>query len=119
VRRSDLGLDVAVGAAIDGGAEDAAGDAPIDAGDADAAIDASAPDAPAPDACVATPDPDPPRPIAPLSTATVTSQRPTLRFVLPTGADGAMFNVCADRACTNVVATFARATAARWGTRSS
>jgi hypothetical protein len=41
-----------------------------------------------------------PRPIAPLSTATVTSQRPTLRFQLPAGADGATVEICRDRAFT-------------------
>ena len=39
------------------------------------------------------------RPIAPLSTSAVTSQRPTLRWVLPEGADGATVELCRDRAC--------------------
>src|SRR5207302_10115063 len=47
-----------------------------------------------------------PRPIAPLSTARTTSQRPTLKWSLPTGVDGAHVEVCADRACSTVQATF-------------
>ena len=41
----------------------------------------------------------PPRLLAPLSTATVTSQRPTLRWVLPAGVDGAFVQICRDCAC--------------------
>lgn len=40
-----------------------------------------------------------PRPLAPLSTAMVTSQRPTLRWSLVSGTDGARVQVCRDRAC--------------------
>jgi hypothetical protein len=40
------------------------------------------------------------RPIAPLSTATVTSQQPTLRWQLPSGAEGARVEICRDRAFT-------------------
>ncbi|MBX3251835.1 MAG: FG-GAP repeat protein [Myxococcales bacterium] len=40
----------------------------------------------------------PPRPIAPLSTSTVTSQRPTLRWALATDATGAEVELCRDRA---------------------
>jgi hypothetical protein len=40
-----------------------------------------------------------PRPIAPLSTATVSSRRPTLRWRNPLGSDGALVTVCADRGC--------------------
>ena len=47
-----------------------------------------------------------PRPIAPLSTATATSRRPTFRWELAPGTDGAQVEVCADRACDTVVATF-------------
>lgn len=43
-----------------------------------------------------------PRPIAPLSTATVTSQRPTLRWALGRGTDGAAVQICADRACRTI-----------------
>jgi len=44
--------------------------------------------------------------IAPLSTATVTSRRPTFRWVLATGNDGAHVQICRDRACTIEVAAF-------------
>jgi hypothetical protein len=43
--------------------------------------------------------PTPPRPLAPLSTATVTSRRPTLRWALTSG-DGAHVDLCRDRALT-------------------
>ena len=46
-----------------------------------------------------------PRPLAPLSTAMVTSRRPTLRWVLAAGTDGAHVEICADRACTTAIAT--------------
>ncbi|MBI5515104.1 MAG: FG-GAP repeat protein [Deltaproteobacteria bacterium] len=41
-----------------------------------------------------------PRQVAPLSTATVTSRQPTLRWVLPPGVDGAHVDLCRDRALT-------------------
>src|SRR5579863_5528448 len=47
-----------------------------------------------------------PRLIAPLSTATVTSRRPTLRWVLADGIDSAHVQICADRACTKEVTSF-------------
>ncbi len=47
-----------------------------------------------------------PRPIAPLSTATTTSQRPTFRWALAAGTDGAQVDICRDRACASVVTTF-------------
>jgi hypothetical protein len=47
-----------------------------------------------------------PRQIAPLSTATVTSQMPTLRWSLASGTDGAQVDVCRDRACSSLVTTF-------------
>jgi hypothetical protein len=47
-----------------------------------------------------------PQQIAPLSTATVTSQKPTLHWKLAPGTDAAVVDVCRDRACTNVEATF-------------
>ena len=50
---------------------------------------------------------DSPRPVAPLSTATVTSGQPVLRWVLAAGTDGAQVDVCRDRGCTSVVTTFA------------
>ena len=46
-----------------------------------------------------------PRLLAPLSTATVTSRRPTLRWSLPAGADGVHLQICGDRACSKVLAT--------------
>jgi hypothetical protein len=46
------------------------------------------------------------RPLAPLSTATVTSQTPTLRWVLPAGADGAQVELFHDRACTQPIGAF-------------
>jgi hypothetical protein len=47
-----------------------------------------------------------PRPVAPLSTATVTSQTPTLRWALAPATDGARVDVCRDRACTNIETAF-------------
>jgi hypothetical protein len=44
--------------------------------------------------------------IAPLSTATVTSQRPTLRWRLDPTCDGAHIQICRDRACHHEVASF-------------
>ncbi len=46
-----------------------------------------------------------PRLLAPLSTATVTSRRPTLHWSVPSGADGARVQICADRACARTLAT--------------
>ena len=46
-----------------------------------------------------------PRPISPLSTATVSSQRPTLRWELAPRSDGARLELCEDRACASVLAT--------------
>jgi len=48
----------------------------------------------------------PVRLIAPLSTATVTSRRPTLRWQLSGGADGAHVEICRDRGCSAPLATF-------------
>ena len=50
--------------------------------------------------------PPAPRLIAPLSTATVTSKRPTLRWVLAGGTDGAHVEICRDRACTMTITAF-------------
>lgn len=44
-----------------------------------------------------------PRPIAPLSLGDVTLRRPTLRWVLPEGLDGAVVELCRDRACMQVI----------------
>ena len=43
--------------------------------------------------------------VAPLSTAIVTSRRPTLRWVLPPSLDGAHVEICRDRACAIVIKT--------------
>ncbi len=43
------------------------------------------------------------RPLAPLSTATVTSQTPTLRWDLGPGESGATVELCSDRACTRPI----------------
>jgi hypothetical protein len=45
------------------------------------------------------------RPIAPLSTATVTTQRPTLRWTLHPADAQTRVEICADRACTRVETT--------------
>ncbi len=44
-----------------------------------------------------------PRPIAPLSLGDVALRRPTLRWELPAGTDGAVVDICRDRACTMVI----------------
>jgi hypothetical protein len=54
------------------------------------------------DSCVGLPVP---RQIAPLSTATVTTQSPTLHWSLPTGWDGAQVDLCQDRTCSVVPGT--------------
>ena len=59
----------------------------------DAGMDAALPDA-------ALPDVLPPRLIAPSSSSVVTSQRPTLRWELTAGSDGASVELCRDRAMT-------------------
>jgi hypothetical protein len=43
-----------------------------------------------------------PRLLAPLSSAGVTSRRPTLRWLLAEGSDGAHVQICRDRACQDV-----------------
>jgi hypothetical protein len=66
--------------------------------------------APAADAGVeAAADVPAPRPVAPISVSYVTTQRPTFSWSLPAGADGAQVDVCADRACSRVVTSFAAA----------
>lgn len=47
-----------------------------------------------------------PRPIAPLSTATVTSQSPVLKWALASGDDGVLVDLCGDRACTTSIVSF-------------
>jgi hypothetical protein len=46
-----------------------------------------------------------PRLIAPMSTAVVTSKRPTLRWVSPAGAVSVHLDLCRDRPCATVLAT--------------
>ena len=46
------------------------------------------------------------RPIAPLSTAFVTSRRPTLRWSLPAGMHNATLDLCPTRACTSPLPGF-------------
>jgi hypothetical protein len=53
-----------------------------------------------PDVCAEIP---PPRPLSPLSTAVVTSRRPTFRFLLAPGTDGAHIDICRERACTTIL----------------
>lgn len=52
-----------------------------------------------------------PRPIAPLSTATTTSQTPTFHWMIVAPATGGRVDVCADRACATVQASFSGASA--------
>ncbi|HEX3345651.1 MAG TPA: FG-GAP-like repeat-containing protein, partial [Polyangiaceae bacterium] len=47
-----------------------------------------------------------PRPVAPVSVSFVTSRRPALAWQLAAGADGARVEMCADRACARVLASF-------------
>jgi hypothetical protein len=54
-------------------------------------------------ACVLVP---PPRALAPLSTATVSSRRPTLRWNLVGETTGAHVEICRDRACSNLIERF-------------
>lgn len=48
---------------------------------------------------------DTPRPVEPLSTSIVTSRRPTLRWQLAPGTDGAHVELCVDRPCASVIET--------------
>jgi hypothetical protein len=94
----------------DAGLTDVAADNPgppdaalADTGPADVALhDTGVPDAPWQDAgAIAAP-----RPIAPLSTATVTTPRPTLHWSLAPGTDGAYVELCRDRACAAPIVAF-------------
>lgn len=44
-----------------------------------------------------------PRPVFPPGTSTVTNLRPTLKWALPMGVDGAEVELCRDRACTMMI----------------
>ena len=73
--------------------------------DLDAGFDAASasPDASPPDAGLdAGPGPSPPRPLAPASASWSTVRRPTFRWELAVGSDGARVEICADRACGTV-----------------
>jgi len=91
---ADASADTSADAAmrLDAGAE-AAADVRVDVQTVDAAIDAISSDVGAP------------RLIAPMSTAMVTSMRPTLRWVSPAGAVSVHVDVCRDRPCATVLAT--------------
>ncbi len=78
--------------AMDASSEDAAIPAPDAMVDDSASRDVVADEAAAPVVVVA------PRPIAPMSTSAVTSKRPTLRWQLAAGSDGASVELCRDRA---------------------
>jgi uncharacterized protein YceK len=90
-RAADVVPDVTLDTAPDRETVDVPMDAP--------AVEVVATDVP----CVGCPAP---RPIAPLTTARVTSRRPTLRWALAPGTDGADIELCADRVCTRPLARF-------------
>ena len=48
-----------------------------------------------------------PRPLSPLSASTVTSQQPSLRWLLAPGDDGAQVDLCQDRGCTHPLVSWA------------
>lgn len=68
------------------------GDAGADAQFSDATVDAGSIAAP--------------RLVSPLDTETVSSQTPTIHWLLGSGVEGAHVEICADRACTSVQSTF-------------
>ncbi len=70
---------------------------------ADGGADAPAPDAP----------PAAPRPLSPLSTSTVTSQRPTLRWAPSPSGVATRVELCRDRACASAV-TSTNVAGTRW-----
>jgi hypothetical protein len=53
------------------------------------------------------------RPVAPLSGMMMTTRRPTFKWALPTGFDGAHVQICSDRACATVVANIIGTTSAQ------
>lgn len=57
-----------------------------------------------PEGCSPGPNVEPPRPISPLSLGRVTSRRPTFRWALSGGTDGALIQVCRDLECTDIIA---------------
>ncbi|MBL8677918.1 MAG: FG-GAP repeat protein [Myxococcales bacterium] len=100
-------------ASRDAGRPDSAGDA-ADASIAADAADATADVVPADAGCPAGTEPlgatcvatgATPRPITPLSLGETTRRRPMFRWELPSGMDGAVLEVCRDRACTMILET--------------
>jgi FG-GAP repeat/FG-GAP-like repeat len=95
--RGDFHVDVVARDALSNELARAAGDVHVD-GNGQFALALTL----APDARIAAP-----RPLAPLSTATVTSQQPRLRWALAAGTDGAWVELCYDAACAAPMAGFA------------
>lgn len=100
---SDTGADTGVDTGIDTGM-DTGMDTGVDSGadasaDADAAMDSAS--------CTVTCTPNNFRLIAPISTSTVTHQRPTLEWTAPAGVSSVTIDLCADRACSTVLSSFA------------
>jgi hypothetical protein len=50
--------------------------------------------------------PAPPRPLSPISVSILTSRRPTFRWQLADGTEGARVEICGERACHRVLASF-------------
>jgi hypothetical protein len=94
----DAAMDVAPADASADTRSDAPIDAPPDVAPPDSGSDSG--DACAPSGVGA------PTPMAPLSTATVTSQQPTLHWQLAPASDGAQVEICHDRVCSRPVVTF-------------
>jgi hypothetical protein len=92
--------------ASDDGAADSGVDAGVDA-IADARMDGPVDSGPPPVLDLA------PRPIAPLSTARVSSRRPTLRWELPMGVREARVQLCRDRGCFRPIVELDGMTSAR------
>ncbi len=91
-------------APIDAGPLDAATDARVgDAAPRDAGEDASTLGCPSPQVPSAVP---PPRLVSPSSGTTMTTKSPRLAWHLPQGANGARVELCADRACAQVLTAF-------------
>lgn len=106
--RSEAGAADVLGDA--GGASDAASDVAAAMDSAEVALDA-APDVVACEAGAALVDGgcatvNAPRLVAPLSTSTVSSQTPRLRWELAGATDGARIELCRERACATVVHRF-------------
>lgn len=89
--RAAASLLFVVGCAGAGAGASACSDASAGAG---SGADAGASDVPAP------------RPVSPVSVSHVTTKRPPLAWALPAGTTGARVELCADRACGRVVASF-------------